>query len=497
MEKLGVDPANFPQVEQDTEENSSDDTTAPDDDADDEDPRKRSKKIVFKPRHILTCWSDLQKLPSTSLPQFCIQPKMTDSFIDIREEGLMRILWGREAGPVAEIWGGGPNSLQWAKTQVSTSFGNLIKMLFIGDRESIRTASKQQTTYGKRTTTMDERFKEHPDIYGQGPLDRYLIDRINYHRVRHNESITTQPPSSSSSSSSAAQPPSNLPSLPTPPRGPGFFRYTLNNFIRTDGHQLQLLAYDLTKNRQASNQKHFLKRVENYCPTRQSIIDTFGEDLDSVVVVGIDPGEVVSGAFCMRINENTVVNLVVKRASLYQPTLAFRAWQEEWKRQYPYAGPVDNIHTDLWTRKGDGDERPTSLPSLNDLQNALPPTAYESWDSLVFAHKRYLELEPIIHGFYASSEWKRAAHQHKMAKLSEMDLAVAGVLRMVDEALEEIPVNDRRVFFALGNGKFRTGLNLTSLHTTFLRRLLQKVTEVMEMSRDVRDIICNVEIPRR
>ncbi|KAF8932754.1 hypothetical protein BGZ58_006832 [Dissophora ornata] len=61
-----------------------------------------------------------------------------------------------------------------------------------------------------------------------------------------------------------------------------------------------------------------------------------------------------------------------------------------------------------------------------------------------------------------------------MAKSSEMDMAVAGVLRLVGEALEGIPAKERRVLFAVGNGTFKSGLNLTSVHTTFLHRLLQK-----------------------
>jgi hypothetical protein len=115
---------------------------------------------------------------------------MTDSFIDIREEGLMRILWGKDAGPVGLIWSGGSHTHNWAKQQYNTSFGNIIKMLFIGDRNTIRLANKQQTTYGKRTTTMDERATVHPDIYGQSPLARHLIDRINYYRTWHNASIS-------------------------------------------------------------------------------------------------------------------------------------------------------------------------------------------------------------------------------------------------------------------------------------------------------------------
>lgn len=471
MKKLDFDPAELPLVEQFTENNGGNDDG---DDDDDEDPRKKGQKIVFEPGHIRSCWGYLRKLPAAFQPQFCIQPKMSDCFIDIREEALMRILWGREAGPAGEVWEGSEYLHQWAKTQVKTSFGNIIDMLFIGKRDEVRSARKHQTTYGKRTTTMGERSSAHPDIYGQGPLARYFVDRVNYKRAQYNASILTQSPSSSSSS-----PLSDSLSIPTPRQGLGGFRYALNNYIRTDGHQLQLLGYDLTQDRKAPGQKIYLRRIEKLCPTRQSIVDTFGQDMESVVVIGIDPGEVVSGAFCIQLDENSALNLVVKRSSLYQPTLAFRSWGEEWKRQHPQASPSDKVDSRLWTRRSDGVDRPTTLPSLHDLENALHPAKYGSWNDLASAHKQYFELEPIIHGFYSSAEWKRATHQHRMAKLSEQDLAVAGVLKMIDAALEGVPMRQRKVFFALGNGMFRTGLNLTSMHTTFLRRLLQKARCLM------------------
>lgn len=499
MVKLEFDPSQLPKVEQ-GDENKPDDSGAAlndeaddvdnadevdeaddageaDDtvDADDDDPTKKSKKIVFQPGHIRSCWGYLMKLPAANRPRFCIQSKMTDGFIDISENELKSILWGQEAGQVRSIWSGGTYTSKWAAQQVNSSYGNIIKMLFIGDRDTVRHARKQQTTYGKRTTTMDQCATAHPNIYGQRPLARYKIDRINYYRAKHNASISAG--SSSSSSASATPQPFNLPApaLPTPPPSAGSFRYALNNYIRTDGYQLQLLAYDLTKNRQAPGRKEFLKRIEKQYPTQQSIINAFGQNLESVVVVGIDPGEVVSGAFCVRLDDKTVVNLLVKRASLYQPTLAFRAWEQEWRRQHPTAGPADNVNASLWTRKADNKNRTTFLPSIHDLENALHPTSYASLDALKCAHQQYFELEPIIHGFYSSSDWKKAVYQHRMAKLAEMDMAVAGVLRLVDEALKSTPMAGRRVLFALGNGTFRTGFNLTSVHNTFLRRLQQKV----------------------
>lgn len=67
-----------------------------------------------------------------------------------------------------------------------------------------------------------------------------------------------------------------------------------------------------------------------------------------------------------------------------------------------------------------------------------------------------------------------------MAKLAGMDLAVTALIRMVDEALEGISVKERKVLFAVGNGTFKSGLNLTTMNTTFLHRLLQRVTKAKE-----------------
>ncbi|KAF9546435.1 hypothetical protein EC957_009784 [Mortierella hygrophila] len=71
-------------------------------------------------------------------------------------------------------------------------------------------------------------------------------------------------------------------------------RPTASSHPTTDGHQLQILAYDHIKPRQPPNHKEFLSRIEKLYSTRQFLIGAFGDDLESVIVVGIDPGEVPS-----------------------------------------------------------------------------------------------------------------------------------------------------------------------------------------------------------
>ncbi|KAG9064049.1 hypothetical protein KI688_003228 [Linnemannia hyalina] len=440
LSKLSIDCDGLPEIDQDGTDAGGDAGAADvNEGVDDDDALKRSKKIIFKPGHIQLCWRYFLLLPSSKRPRFCTQAKMSDSFIDINEEALVALLWGEKAVQLDNVWEDTRYTHNWAAAKQRSSYGEVIKELFIGDRDVIKEArNKQQTTYGKRTTTMAEREEAHPHIYGQLELARYLTNKVNFFRERHNASLTapTPPlPSSTPSSSTTSTPPP----LPTPRQQPRSYRYALNNYIRTDGHQLQILAYDLTKPRQSPNYSEFLSRIEKLYPTRQHLIDAFGDDLDSVIVVGIDPGEVVSGAFCLTLPGGKVINLLIKRASLYQPTLAFRDWEQHWKRRHPTAGPGDVVDSSLWTRITDLDKL-TTLPSVHDLENSLPSTNYDtSLDALTAAHKKYYEQEPLIHGIYASREWKVAVHEHRMAKMSELDLAVAGVLRMVDEACEGVP----------------------------------------------------------
>ncbi|KAG0316045.1 hypothetical protein BGZ97_007518 [Linnemannia gamsii] len=97
---------------------------------------------------------------------------------------------------------------------------------------------------------------------------------------------------------------------------------------------------------------------------------------------------------------------------------------------------------------------------------------------MVEAHRKYLSTEPLLHEFYGSHTVKFANYEHRKANLSEMDLAVAGVIGLVEAAASRVlkgktPI----VLFMWGNGSFRSGYNLTSRHMTLHRRVTQKVRE--------------------
>lgn len=105
-----------------------------------------------------------------------------------------------------------------------------------------------------------------------------------------------------------------------------------------------------------------------------------------------------------------------------------------------------------------------------------------------------LSAEPLLHEFYGSHILKFTSYEHRKAKLSEIDLAVADVMRLVEAAVSRIPVGKNpTVLFAWGNGTFRSGYNLTSQHMTLQRRLAQKViaqTDTVQVKRHFKENKC-------
>ncbi|KAF9324425.1 hypothetical protein BG006_000542 [Podila minutissima] len=109
----------------------------------------------------------------------------------------------------------------------------------------------------------------------------------------------------------------------------------------------------------------------------------------------------------------------------------------------------------------------TLLPSMFNIEGTLQPTSYETWDKMVEAHRKYLSAEPLLHEFYGLHTVKFTNYEHCKAKLLEMDLAVAGVMRLVEAAVSRIRKGKTpTILFAWGNGSFHSGYNLSLQHMT-------------------------------
>ncbi|KAF9920724.1 hypothetical protein FBU30_009361, partial [Linnemannia zychae] len=53
-------------------------------------------------------------------------------------------------------------------------------------------------------------------------------------------------------------------------------------------------------------------------------------------------------------------------------------------------------------------------------------------------------MEPLVHDILASPIRKKALHHHQKPMVSELDMAIAGVLRIVYHICKDMPMSDRK-----------------------------------------------------
>jgi len=265
--------------------------------------------------------------------------------------------------------------------------------------------------------------------------------------------------------------------------------------------QLHVLCFDTNNSHRSSTSFTPVYRIERRFPDLQSILDEFDvESVEDIDVWGIDPGEVNPAAFCRlerqgssqgstgiatNSNKNIVDraedkvnnpvlppsivanNLVVSRLAMYTPTLAHRNHMNAIKEHRPVLLPGQNATPDVWARADlDRDKTGTSIPSIKDIENLVHPYQYESQQDCEMAIQWIIQVGPVLQGFYASNRIQKLNWELRKSKDAEMNLAIDAVLRTCT----------RKTLFCYGNGKFKTGLNLTSVHESFKDKFAQKVS---------------------
>lgn len=206
----------------------------------------------------------------------------------------------------------------------------------------------------------------------------------------------------------------------------------MSNMIRTDGLQLQALGYDLRKPHQSKKARVGIRDLTKTFPDRDAIDGVFSEP-EKTMVLGCDPGEIVTAAFCA-INPkepNEVQNLSIKRTALYAPVIAYR---EELKKRKEEAG-------------------------IFEIEQALPSLTYESTQKFEEYLQGKLAIMDQLREFYGSTEMKKIGWERTKSKRAEYDWATDGALSMIQNKDESLIV--------IGNGHFNTHHGLATLHESF------------------------------
>lgn len=141
----------------------------------------------------------LRQLPAEIRPVFCPGAGFKDVFHLFQEAALVPLLWGSAHNHPTRPFLERICSAADAARLVKSDYGELLRRLFIGNRDSIKIdPTKQQTTYGKRSTTITKLATEAPTTYGVGPMRRYVFDLFRYLRRRNDSASTSSqlaPPS--------------------------------------------------------------------------------------------------------------------------------------------------------------------------------------------------------------------------------------------------------------------------------------------------------------
>lgn len=371
MKKLGWHPDVIPQLdsdEDDTAEGNQEDID-PESEDDPGETGDTGYKGKFTSGHIKTWWTQYQRLPPEVRPVFCPTVKFSSSFPMLSEKDIVSILWHKSCRRIKEALELKVCSRDAAADMADNRYGELFHKLFIGDRDEIRTnLSKAQTSYGKRCSTMSRISSSHT-THEADALRSYLLRWFTYLR---------QKKLAATSSMSSPSPPPELPESPDVHN-----RYALSNMLRTDGLQIHMLAFDTWKRRQSRNAPNPIKDITKTFPDHDSIQKSFQGAHKDAVIIGVDPGEVISSSFCS-IDPRAptrISNLLVRRSALYAPVMAHR-------------------HA-LQQLKYDGDQ------AIAHIESSLSQPRYETIDGLESSLQQFHSALDHLHGFYGSTKVKK------------------------------------------------------------------------------------------
>ncbi|KAF9346525.1 hypothetical protein BGX34_003828 [Mortierella sp. NVP85] len=207
----------------------------------------------------------------------------------------------------------------------------------------------------------------------------------------------------------------------------------MSNMITTDEVQLHAVAYDLLKPHRSRKAQVGVQDLSKVFPDRATIEEVFGEQ-PKTMVVGCDPGEIITAAFCAVDPQNPeqVQNLSIKCAALYAPVFAYR---DELARRKEEAG-------------------------IYEIEEALPTRMYQSSKEL---EERLAGVE-TLRSLYGSSDMKKL----------NWERATRGALSMVKDKDQAL--------FVIGNARFNTHQSLATLHESFKGHFYQQVTHATSLA---------------
>ncbi|KAK3821335.1 MAG: hypothetical protein J3Q66DRAFT_426414 [Benniella sp.] len=252
--------------------------------------------------------------------------------------------------------------------------------------------------------------------------------------------------------------------------------YVLKGLIKTDGFQLQLLAFKTKElnevkfkrlhesklptriNSTLGGTGDYLTEIRNVVRNREDVSRLWTCEPERIKVLGIDLGQAyVVGASALlpdhprsaacdedKSSGMTFFNLAVKQKAVYQPTFKLRRWSEHRKQAMEIDGR-----------------------SITEIETSLPPVRGDGANIADYV-ERVRDVEEHLHAFYNENHtFKRKRWDSQKARQEEYQRITDSLLKMVGGSYGAKRDVNNNVVIGIGLGDFDSKGRLSSLHGSF------------------------------
>ncbi|KAG0324181.1 hypothetical protein BGZ99_002144, partial [Dissophora globulifera] len=258
-------------------------------------------------------------------------------------------------------------------------------------------------------------------------------------------------------------------------------KYVLTGTLSTNGHELRVLAYSLTKPRPPAipGPNTTRRKLEDVMTlnTQTSVMNVFPYN-ESFTVVGIDPGihNTATATIIKSENENIMDNLSIPRSADAFCIKAFQSGLSRIKGDWVAEVTLPPGHPE-----GPGDE----FLTVSEMEQAITPVVCtqaptgrrQTWVNLSASIRAHVEsvvsVQPGLRKFYSSRTFEMKRMHLKQARTATLDKGVtrlchaAGLIKKVDNI-------SPKPLFVVGDGHFGSR-NTPVLHQRFISFLKSKV----------------------
>lgn len=316
--------------------------------------------------------------------------------------------------------------------------------------------------------------------------------------------------------------------------------YFLRGSIKTDGYNLQLLAYKVRELSSVKFKRYganilpdrllsttsgttdFLTEVRNVFKTTADTERLLGctlDELDKVSYLGIDPGQAyVVGAYAHLAQDMTpkvgkrrchrrkkkrgsrgrrkrgsgkgkktvsppqgqrYINLAASQKAVAQPTLRHRNWMEKEKGANLLTTNTESAAPPTLNQSSTSSAEPVTTESLtiSKIESSLPPLRGATASITDYVNYRKANHDHLDNFYNGKKiQFKKYKQMSKKARANEFHRVADSLLRMVGGSIGEKRREDQKVVIGIGLGSFASSSRLSSLHGTFEAYFIQKVT---------------------